>query len=71
MYRTAGFHARYVHGRCKFSDGDVTGHVWTQVKIGKKWVVGDATSYRNSLGKVKNWNTKHYTLHSKYASIPF
>ncbi|WP_295603165.1 transglutaminase-like domain-containing protein [uncultured Methanobrevibacter sp.] len=72
MFRTAGLHARYVHGRCHFtSSGDVTGHVWTQVKIGKTWVCGDATSYRNSLGKIKNWNTKHYTVHARYASLPF
>ena len=71
MFRTAGFHARYVHGRCHFSDGDVTGHVWTQVKIGGKWVVADAVSYRNSLGKIKNWNTKSYHVHGKYASLPF
>ncbi len=71
MYRTAGFNARYVHGTCRFSDGDVTGHVWVQVKIGKNWVGADAISYRNSLGKIKNWNNKHYTLHNKYASLPF
>ncbi len=71
LYRTAGFSARYVHGTCRFSDGDVTGHVWVQVKIGKNWVGADAISYRNSLGKIKNWNNKHYTLHNKYASLPF
>jgi len=71
LYRTAGFNARYVHGTCRFSDGDVTGHVWVQVKIGKNWVGADAISYRNSLGKIKNWNNKHYTLHNKYASLPF
>lgn len=71
MFRTAGFHARYVHGRCHFSDGDVTGHVWTQVKIGSKWVCADAVSYRNSLGKIKNWNTKSYKINGKYASLPF
>jgi len=71
MFRTAGMHARYVHGRCHFSSGDSTGHVWTQVKIGKTWVVADAVSYRNSLGKIKNWDTKHYTVHARYASLPF
>lgn len=71
MFRTAGFNARYVHGVCKFSDGDVTGHVWTQVKIGKNWVCADAVSYRNSLGKVKNWNTKSYHINAKYSSLPF
>ena len=70
MFRTAGFNARYVHGTCRFSDG-VFGHVWAQVKIGKTWVCADAISYKNSLGKIKNWNNKHYTLHNKYASLPF
>lgn len=70
MYRTAGFQARYVHGKCTFSD-ERTGHVWTQVKIGKTWVCGDAISYRNSLGKIKNWNTKTVTIKGKYASLPF
>ena len=71
MFRTAGLNARYVHGTCRFSDGDVTGHVWTQVKIGNSWVCADAISYRNSLGKIKNWDIDHYTLHAKYASLPF
>lgn len=71
MFRTAGLHARYVHGVCKFSDSGTTGHVWTQVLIGKHWVCADATSYRNSLGKIKNWNTKSYKIHAKYASLPF
>lgn len=71
MFRTAGFHARYVHGYCHFSDGDSTGHVWTQVKIGNKWVCADAVSLRNSLGKIKNWNTKNYRVNGKYASLPF
>lgn len=72
MYRTAGFQARYVHGVCHFvKSGDTTGHVWTQVKIGKTWVCGDATSYGNSLGKIKSWDTKHYHVHAKYRSLPF
>jgi hypothetical protein len=71
MYRTAGFNARYVHGKCHFSDGDYCGHVWVQVKVGKKWVVADATSSRNEIGKINNWNTKNYHLHNKYASLPF
>lgn len=71
MFRTAGLKARYVHGTCKFSDGDFTGHVWTQVLIGKNWICADAISYKNSLGKIANWDTKHYTLHAKYSSLPF
>jgi transglutaminase-like putative cysteine protease len=70
MYRTAGFKARYVHGTCVFSDG-VFGHVWTQVLIGKNWVVADPISYKNSLGKIKNWNPNTFKLKSKYLSPPF
>ncbi len=70
MYRTAGFKARYVHGTCVFSDGTF-GHVWTQVLIGKYWVVGDSISYKNSLGKIKNWKVNSYRLHSRYLSLPF
>ena len=71
MYRTAGFQTRYVHGVCKFNSGHVYGHVWTQVKVGKYWVIGDASDNSNSLGKIKNWNTKSYKIHSKYSSLPF
>jgi transglutaminase-like putative cysteine protease len=71
MFRTAGLHARYVHGKCHFKSGGTTGHVWTQVKIGKTWVCADAVSYRNSLGKINNWYTKSYTVHNTYSSLPF
>ena len=70
MFRTAGFKARYIHGRCTFSDGPC-GHVWTQVLVDKTWICADATSYRNCLGKVANWNTNSFKLHAKYASLPF
>ena len=71
MYRTAGLAARYVHGTCTFSSGGTYGHVWAQVLIGDTWVVSDATSSRNSLGHVANWNTNSYSLHSYSASISF
>ena len=71
MYRTAGLHARYVHGTCKFSSGSTYGHVWVQVLIGDTWTVADPTSTRNSLGKVVNWNTNSFTLKGKYAEILF
>ena len=71
MYRTAGLAARYVHGTCTFSSGSTYGHVWAQVLIGNTWTVSDATSTRNSLGKVVNWNTNSYTLHGYYSGISF
>ena len=71
MFRTAGLPTKYVHGTCRFSSGGVYGHVWTQVYIGNKWVVADATSTRNSLGAIANWNTNSYSLHGHYISLSF
>jgi len=71
MFRTAGLAARYVHGTCRFSSGSTYGHVWAQVLIDGTWTVADATSSRNSLGHVANWNTASYSLKGKYASISF
>ena len=71
MFRTAGLATRYVHGTCTFSSGSTYGHVWTQVLIGDTWTVADATSSRNSLGSVVNWNTNSYTLKGYYSSISF
>ena len=70
MYRTAGYKARYVHGTCVFSDGTF-GHVWTQVKVGNTWIVGDPINYKNDLGKIKNWNTNTYKMKTRYISCPF
>ena len=71
MFRTAGLPARYVHGTCTFSSGSTYGHVWTQVLIDGKWTVADATSSRNSLGSIANWNTKSFSLKGIYSSISF
>lgn len=71
MFRTAGLAARYVHGTCKFSSGSTYGHVWAQVLVDGKWYVADATSSKNSLGSVSNWNTNSFSLNKIYASLPF
>lgn len=71
MYRTAGLAARYGHGTCTFSSGGTYGHVWAQVLIGDTWTVSDATSSRNSLGKVVNWNSNSYKLYGYTSSISF
>lgn len=72
IYRTAGLAARYVHGTCTFSNGNVYGHVWVQVLIEDTWIVSDTTSSRNSLGVVNNWNPNTYTLKTgKVAEISF
>ena len=71
LARDAGIQARYVHGSCKFSSGNWYGHVWAQVYINGKWVNADATSSRNSLGVIKNWNTATYKLEGVYNTLPF
>ncbi len=71
MFRTAGLAARYVHGSCTFTSGSTYGHVWTQVLINGQWTVADATSSRNSLGKIANWNTNTFSLKGTYSSISF
>ena len=71
LARAAGIQARYLHGTCKFSSGNWYGHVWAQLYVNGKWVNADATSSRNSLGVIKNWNTSTYTLHGIYSTLPF
>ena len=62
LARAAGLHARYVKGTCVFSSGSTYGHAWAQILIGNTWVVADATSSRNSLGVVNNWNINSWTF---------
>jgi len=71
LERAAGIPARYAHGYCKFSSGNWYGHVWAQIYIEGKWYNADATSYRNTFGVIKNWNTKTAKIYSTYASLPF
>jgi len=71
LARAAGIPAQYKHGTCKFSSGNTYGHVWAQLLIDGKWVNADATSSKNSLGVIKNWNTASYTLKGTYISLPF
>ncbi len=71
LARAAGITSRYVHGTCQFSSGTWYGHVWSQLYINGKWVTADATSSRNSLGVIKNWNTATYKLLGVYNTLPF
>jgi hypothetical protein len=70
LARDDGITARYVHGYCDFESGWY-GHVWTQLYVNGKWYNADATSYSNSLGVIKNWNTTTYKLEGIYNIIPF
>ncbi len=71
MFRTADIPARYVHGTCTFTSGSTYGHVWVQVLVDGQWTVADATSSRNSLGKVANWNTNTYKVSEIVSSLSF
>lgn len=74
MCRSVGIYARYSHAKnCKFASGLNTGHVWAQVydPISQTWYTADATSRRNRLGTINNWNTKSYNTPKNYVLIPF
>ena len=72
LSRAAGIPARYVNGNnCRFTTGYVSGHVWTEMYIKNKWTVADTTSSRNTLGTIRNWNTKSFSLVGKYSGINF
>ncbi len=70
LARADGITSRYVHGYCNFSSGWY-GHVWAQLYVNGKWYTADATSYANSLGVVKNWNTTTATIYGTYNTLPF
>ena len=71
LARASGIPARYVHGTCNFTSGNTYGHVWAQLLVGDTWYAADATSSRNSLGIVNNWNTSSAVIKGIYASLPF
>ena len=74
MCRSVGVYSRYSHAQgCKFQSGLYTGHVWAQVYDTKSqtWLSADATSYRNEVGNIKNWNYKSHYRDANYVLIPF
>ena len=63
LCRAADIPARYTHGKnCKFSSGLNTGHVWAQIYVDGVWYSADATSSRNELGNIRNWNTNSFNI---------
>ncbi len=71
LARDDGITSRYVHGTCQFTSGTWYGHVWAQFYVNGKWYTADATSYSNSLGVIKNWNTATYTLNTNIHNTTF
>ena len=72
LCRASNIPARYSHAKgCTFSSGLVTGHVWAQILVNGVWYSADATSVRNKLGNIQNWNTNSYSNLNRYAAVPF
>ena len=72
LCRAADIPARYTHGKnCKFSSGLNTGHVWAQIYVDGVWYSADATSSRNELGNIQNWNTNSFTFNGQHVHLPF
>lgn len=71
LSRAAGLPARYIHGECTFTSGNVYGHVWAEIYANGRWITADATSSRNELGIIRNWDTTSWTYKGTYAELPF
>ena len=72
LCRAANIPARYSHAQgCTFSSGLYTGHVWAQIYVDGVWYTADATTKRNDLGNIQNWNTNSYNSLKQYVHLPF
>lgn len=70
LSRAAGIPARYISADCDFS-GTWYGHVYAQLYVDGTWHNADATSDRNLLGVINNWDTSNMVLKAVYAQLPF
>ncbi len=52
--RAQGIPARYVHAKCRFSDGHIDGHVYAELWTGEKWEIADIVNDANYLGYKNN-----------------
>ena len=72
LCRASNIPVRYAHAQgCTFSSGLYTGHVWAQIYIDGVWYSADATSKRNELGNIHNWNTNSFNTLKRYYHLPF
>ncbi len=71
LARAAGIPARYEHATCTFTSGNTYGHVWAQLWIDGKWYDADATSFRNTLGVINNWNINTAIPKGRYIELRF
>jgi transglutaminase-like putative cysteine protease len=71
LARAAGIPAKYMHGTCNFTSGNVYGHVWAQFYINGKWYDADAISSKNTLGVINNWDKNTVVMKGNYIELPF
>ncbi len=71
LARAAKIPARYMHGTCTFTSGNVYGHVWAQLYINGKWYDADAISSRNTFGTINNWDENTVIMKGIYSELPF
>ena len=71
LARTAGIPARYMHGTCTFTSGNVYGHIWAQLYINGRWYDADAISSRNTFGVINNWDRDTAIMEGTYSELPF
>jgi len=71
LARAAGIPAKYMHGTCNFTSGNVYGHVWAQLWVDGKWYDADAISSKNTLGVINNWNKNTVVMKGNYIELPF
>ena len=71
LARAAEIPAKYMHGTCTFTSGEVYGHVWAQLYINGNWYDADAISSRNTFGSIKNWDKNTVIMKGVYSELPF
>lgn len=72
LCRASGIPARYSNSKyCVFGSGLRSGHVWAQIYVGDTWYSADATSSRNTLGHIENWDTKTNKKDYNFRNLPF
>lgn len=56
LCRLNNISTKYNKGDVQFNSGYTFSHMWLQILIDNIWYVADATSQKNTLGTINNWN---------------
>ena len=69
--RSAGIHARYVHGpKTVYPSGSIWGHVWPELYVDGVWYICDASNNASEFG-TPTWNQEKTEIRGKYKDLPF